>query len=258
MKKALTLILVIMSIVMLAQGQADNYTERVKKTFPDIRFDLIKDDWQNDPYLRSYLEQRLSLFTFDSLSVLKKQATEANNTAQINIYVKQMKEFFNKNMDDFKKLSTLLDSCIRHSKSELLLALLLQNWDNIWIEDLKSITEKWEKNTRNSYYGDLFTKQMQLTLSESEKRMRKNDYLYAILNAMPNWNIGQDIKLKLEYNLFDDHTTDMLIITISKSVNKLARVVTEHDIYDTLKNILYFQTVSQSSAELQSVQELLK
>jgi hypothetical protein len=234
--------------------QTVSFDKRVKNAFPDIRFDLIEEDWQNDPYLKPYLEQRLFTIEHDRLSALKNEATKANDTVHINKYFKEMNAFFNENADEFIQLSILLDSCIIHSNSELLLALLLQNWDNTDQEKLKLVDENLNEVRRNSYYGKIFSQKLQMRLLE----MTKIDYIYLFCNTMgENWDTGSDIKLKLEYNLLDDEIINILVITFKRGIDKTHYVIVEQDILDTINNILYFETVSQPSAELQSVRELL-
>ncbi|MDR0927158.1 MAG: hypothetical protein LBO69_05265 [Ignavibacteria bacterium] len=120
--------------------------------------------------------------------------------------------------DSIAKLSQFWREFVEHSATnELLIAFFLYNMENIDPLDLQLIDKKMNKNTRNSYYGKLFHKEVQLL--KKERNTTENEYIHIALNAAiekqehsESFEFTELLKLKLENELLDTDEKDYLYL----------------------------------------------
>jgi hypothetical protein len=73
--------------------------------------------------------------------------------------------------------------------------------------------------------------------------MTKQDYLLAVIDAMPDREMGRGIKAMIENNQLEEYTLDMLVIVFTRIVNKIT---------DTLKKQRIMQSIEQFNKQKQA------
>jgi tellurite resistance protein len=89
--------------------------------------------------------------------------------------------------------------------------------------------------------------------------MTKQDYLLAVINAMPDREMGRGIKAMIENNQLDEHTLDMLGIVFAKMVDAITDDAKKQRITKEIENLNAQKEVQakQDQADLQKLDGML-
>jgi hypothetical protein len=89
--------------------------------------------------------------------------------------------------------------------------------------------------------------------------MSKQDYLLAVINAMPDREMGRGIKAMIETNQLEDHTINLLIIIFKRAVDKLTDVMKKHQIMTAIAELEAQKETQkqQDEADLQKLDGML-
>ncbi|MDR0650955.1 MAG: hypothetical protein LBG59_06245 [Candidatus Peribacteria bacterium] len=67
--------------------------------------------------------------------------------------------------------------------------------------------------------------------------MTKQDYLLAVIDAMPDREMGRGIKAMIENNQLEDHTINLLIIVFKRAVDRLTDIMKKHQIMTAIAQL---------------------
>jgi hypothetical protein len=67
--------------------------------------------------------------------------------------------------------------------------------------------------------------------------MTKQDYLLAVINAMPDREMGRGIKAMIENNQLEDRTVDILVVIFKRAVDKITDIIKKHHIMEAIQAI---------------------
>ncbi|MDR2540833.1 MAG: hypothetical protein LBD11_03470 [Candidatus Peribacteria bacterium] len=89
--------------------------------------------------------------------------------------------------------------------------------------------------------------------------MTKQDYLLAVINAMPDREMGRGIKAMVENNQLDDHTINLLVIIFKRAVDRLTDVMQKHKVMTAIAELETQKEVQkkQDEADLQRLDGML-
>ncbi|MDR2190261.1 MAG: hypothetical protein LBP53_03585 [Candidatus Peribacteria bacterium] len=79
--------------------------------------------------------------------------------------------------------------------------------------------------------------------------MTKQDYLLAVIDAMPDREMGRGIKAMIENNQLEDHTTDVLVVIFKRAVDRITDVIKKHHIMEAIQAIENLNTQKQAQAQ---------
>ena len=66
-------------------------------------------------------------------------------------------------------------------------------------------------------------------------RMTKQEYLLAVIDAMPDWEMGRGIKAMIENNQLEEPTIDKLVIIFKKMIDNINDIVKKYRIIKQIK-----------------------
>jgi DNA-binding FrmR family transcriptional regulator len=79
--------------------------------------------------------------------------------------------------------------------------------------------------------------------------MTKQDYLLAVINAMPDWEMGRGIKAMIENNQLEENTIDLLVAVFRKTVEKMADIIKKHHLLEAIDAIENLNTQKSQQAK---------
>ena len=88
--------------------------------------------------------------------------------------------------------------------------------------------------------------------------MTKKEYILAVIDALPDWEMWRWIKAMVQNNQLDDETIDKLVIVFKRVMAKMAREIRETKAIETLKSMEVFnkQKEEQAQEDERTLQEL--
>ena len=88
--------------------------------------------------------------------------------------------------------------------------------------------------------------------------MTKKEYILAVIDALPNWEMWWWIKAMVQNNQLDDGTIDKLVIVFKRVMAKMAAEIRETKAIETLKSMEVFnkQKEEQAQEDERTLQEL--
>ena len=57
--------------------------------------------------------------------------------------------------------------------------------------------------------------------------MTKKEYILAVIDALPEWEMWRWIKAMVQNDQLDEHSIDMLVVILKKAMDKIAKVIKE-------------------------------
>jgi H2-forming N5,N10-methylenetetrahydromethanopterin dehydrogenase-like enzyme len=89
--------------------------------------------------------------------------------------------------------------------------------------------------------------------------MTKQDYLLAVIDAMPDREMGRGIKAMIENNQIEDRTLDMLVIVFTRMVDGITDAFKKQRIMKSIENLNVQKQVQakQDQADLQKLDGML-
>jgi len=87
--------------------------------------------------------------------------------------------------------------------------------------------------------------------------MTKQDYLLAVINAMPDREMGRGIKAMVENNQLENRTIDLLVIIFKKAMSEINDVVKKYRVMEAIQAYERF-TAKQEIQDKQDQADLQK
>ena len=79
--------------------------------------------------------------------------------------------------------------------------------------------------------------------------MTKKEYILAVIDALPEWEMWRWIKAMVQNNQLDDETIDKLVIVFKRTMAKMAEAIRETKAIETLKSMKNFDKQKEKQAE---------
>ena len=79
--------------------------------------------------------------------------------------------------------------------------------------------------------------------------MTKKEYILAVIDALPDWEMWRWIKAMVQNNQLDDHAMNMLVIIFKKAMDKITKVIEENKMVETVEFTEKFNEQKQKQAE---------
>ena len=88
--------------------------------------------------------------------------------------------------------------------------------------------------------------------------MTKKEYILAVIDALPEWEMWRGIKAMVQNNQLDEHTINMLVIILKKAMDKLTATIKENKMVETIQAIDSFdkQKAQQAKEDAKTLKEL--
>jgi len=88
--------------------------------------------------------------------------------------------------------------------------------------------------------------------------MTKKEYILAVIDALPEWEMWRWIKAMVQNDQLEGHTIDMLVIILKKAMDKLTATIKENKMIETIQAIDSFdkQKAEQAKEDAKSLKEL--
>ena len=88
--------------------------------------------------------------------------------------------------------------------------------------------------------------------------MTKKEYILAVIDALPEWEMWRGIKAMVQNDQLDDNTIDKLVIVFKRVMTKMATAIRESKAIETLKSREVFSKKEerQTQEDEKSLQEL--
>ena len=88
--------------------------------------------------------------------------------------------------------------------------------------------------------------------------MTKKEYILAVIDALPDWEMWRGIKAMVQNDQLDEETIDKLVIVFKRVMAKMATAIRESKAIETLKSMeaFYKQKEKQSQEDAKSLEEL--
>ena len=88
--------------------------------------------------------------------------------------------------------------------------------------------------------------------------MTKKEYILAVIDALPEWEMWRWIKAMVQNDQLDEHTINMLVIILKKAMDKLTATIKENKMIETIQAIDSFdkQKEEQAKKDAKSLKEL--
>ncbi len=88
--------------------------------------------------------------------------------------------------------------------------------------------------------------------------MTKKEYILAVIDTFPDWEMWRWIKAMVQNNQLDDETIDKLVIVLKRIMAKMAAEIRETKAIETLKSMEAFdkQKEKQAKEDAKSLEEL--
>jgi len=79
--------------------------------------------------------------------------------------------------------------------------------------------------------------------------MTKKEYILAVIDALPDWEMWRWIKAMVENNQLEDHTIDQLVVIFKKAMNKITASIKENKMIETIQAMQNFDEQKQKQAD---------
>ena len=79
--------------------------------------------------------------------------------------------------------------------------------------------------------------------------MTKKEYILAVIDALPDWEMWRWIKAMVQNNQLDDHTINMLVIIFKKAMDKITATIKENKMVETIQAMESFDKQKQKQAK---------
>ncbi len=88
--------------------------------------------------------------------------------------------------------------------------------------------------------------------------MTKKEYILAVIDALPEWEMWWGIKAMVQNDQLEEHTIDMLVVILKKAMDKLTATIKENKMIETIQAIDSFdkQKEEQAKKDAKSLKEL--
>ena len=88
--------------------------------------------------------------------------------------------------------------------------------------------------------------------------MTKKEYILAVIDALPEWEMWRWIKAMVQNDQLEEHTIDMLVIILKKAMDKLTATIKENKMIETIQAIENFdkQKAEQAKKDAKTLEEL--
>jgi len=88
--------------------------------------------------------------------------------------------------------------------------------------------------------------------------MTKKEYILAVIDALPEWEMWRGIKAMVQNDQLDEHTINMLVIILKKAMDKLTVTIKENKMVETIQAMDNFdkQKAEQAKKDAKSLKEL--
>ena len=88
--------------------------------------------------------------------------------------------------------------------------------------------------------------------------MSKKEYILAVIDALPEWEMWRWIKAMVQNDQLDERTINMLVIILKKAMDKLTATIKENKMIETIQTMDNFdkQKAQQAKEDAKSLKEL--
>ena len=88
--------------------------------------------------------------------------------------------------------------------------------------------------------------------------MTKKEYILAVIDALPDWEMWRWIKAMVQNDQLDDHTINMLVIIFKRAMDKITATIKENKMLETIQVMDDFdkQKQKQEEQDVKSLKEL--
>ena len=88
--------------------------------------------------------------------------------------------------------------------------------------------------------------------------MTKKEYILAVIDALPDWEMWWWIKAMVQNDQLDEHTINMLVIILKRAMDKITSTIRENKMLETIQAMENFdkQKKEQAKQDAKSLEEL--
>ena len=88
--------------------------------------------------------------------------------------------------------------------------------------------------------------------------MTKKEYILAVIDALPDWEMWRGIKAMVQNDQLEEHTINMLVIIFKKAMDKITATIKENKMEETIQTMEDFnkQKQKQAKEDEKTLQEL--
>ena len=88
--------------------------------------------------------------------------------------------------------------------------------------------------------------------------MTKKEYILAVIDALPDWEMWRGLKAMVQNDQLDDHTMNVLVIVLKRAMNKIDAVIKENKMVETIQTMEAFdkQKEEQAKQDAKSLEDL--
>ena len=88
--------------------------------------------------------------------------------------------------------------------------------------------------------------------------MTKKEYILAVIDALPDWEMWRGIKAMVQNDQLNDHTINMLVIILSKAMDRISATIKENKMIERIQAVENFdkQKKEQAKKDAKSLEEL--
>lgn len=88
--------------------------------------------------------------------------------------------------------------------------------------------------------------------------MTKKEYILAVIDALPNWEMWRWIKAMVENDQLEEHTINMLVIIFKRAMDKITATIKENKMVENIEAIEKFnkQKEKQAKEDEETLQKL--
>ena len=79
--------------------------------------------------------------------------------------------------------------------------------------------------------------------------MTKKEYILAVIDALPDWEIWRWIKAMVENNQLDEHTINMLVIIFKRAMDKITATIKENKMVESIQAMDNFNKQKEKQAK---------
>jgi len=79
--------------------------------------------------------------------------------------------------------------------------------------------------------------------------MTKKEYILAVIDALPEWEMWRWIKAMVQNNQLDERSIDMLVIILKKAMDKITATIKENKMIENIQAVDNFHKQKQKQAE---------
>ena len=79
--------------------------------------------------------------------------------------------------------------------------------------------------------------------------MTKKEYILAVIDALPEWEMWRWIKAMVENDQLEEHTINMLVIILKKAMDKITATIKENKMLETIQAMESFDKQKEKQAK---------